>query len=97
MITDIRKGLRRAQRCIEWARSGLIVNGCVAVMLPESLQRSGMPRIRNWLVCWMVGEGVPREVATSAKWHARECTRAERLALNGGIAAPVPVPQPQLG
>jgi uncharacterized protein YfaT (DUF1175 family) len=84
-ITSIRMGLRRAQRCVEWARSGLVVKGCVAVALPDELHRSSMGRIRNWLVCWMVEQGVPHAVATSAKWHARECTRMERLAFNGVI------------
>lgn len=78
-----RKGLRRAQRCIEWARSGLVVKEHVAVALPDELLQAGMARIRNWLVCWMVGQGISREDATRAKWHARECTRAERLMLNG--------------
>lgn len=82
-ITSVRKGLRRSQRCVEWARSGLAVKGCVAVALPEELQRASMPRLRNWLVCWMVEQGIAREVAVRAKWHARECTRMERLALNG--------------
>jgi hypothetical protein len=84
-ITGIRKGMRRAQRCVEWSRSGLVVRGTVSVALPEEFRSAGMSRIRNWLACWMVEQGVPREVAVLAKWHARECTRMERLTLNGEV------------
>lgn len=84
-IVEFRKGLRRAQRCVEWSRSGLVVGGCVAVALPDELHRASMGRIRNWLVSWMLEQGVPRDAATKAKWHARECTRIERMQLNGEV------------